>query len=244
MSRSFVITGGASDLATALITRLSSIPDSKTLIVTRTTPCTATLGPNAYLLNSIDLTKERDLELLSNRVTKVLDGQLTIVHFAGDFWRHRPLTKTPLNAFSQMMQSHFISLCGVASVLTPIMINRGGGRLIALSCNSVTYAYPDMSPFTSAKAAIESFIRCYAHEHMKYGITANAIALPTMRTAKVVADKYFGAKENYITPEELAVAITETFSQMGPYTTGNIIRILRYSESFYNKSYFERNPSE
>jgi NAD(P)-dependent dehydrogenase (short-subunit alcohol dehydrogenase family) len=141
-----------------------------------------------------------------------------------------------------MMESHYLSLMGVARFLTPILLKKGGGRLLAMSCNSVAYNYPDLSPFTAPKAAIESFIKSYANEYAEFSISATAVALPTMRTPKVLDDKTDGDHENYIDPEEFASIVLDQLLPQSPYLTGNTVRLVKYSRTFYHSSYFDRNP--
>jgi NAD(P)-dependent dehydrogenase (short-subunit alcohol dehydrogenase family) len=141
-----------------------------------------------------------------------------------------------------MLQSQVVTLYGVARFLTPVMKDNGGGRLVAFSCNSVAYNYPDMSPFTASKAAIECFVKCYANEHSHFGISACFLALPTIRTPKVLKEKAKGDHKNYIKPADLADYILNCVLTQPHEVNGNVIKVFKYSHTFYHSSYYERNP--
>ncbi|HEY2360539.1 MAG TPA: SDR family oxidoreductase [Candidatus Angelobacter sp.] len=241
---SFVITGASSDLGSALAQYLDSTSNADLVLTSRSKDRMPKLGRKHVQLSGIDLTQPKCLRTLKQQVGKRFSGPFTIVHCVGDFWRHKPLVKTKFEEISGMISSHYLSLCGVAHALLPLLISRGGGRLVALSCNSVAYNYPDMAPFTAAKAAVESLIRCIANEYSEFNIVANAIALPTVRTAKVIEMKKTGDPESYVTPEEVVKVITETLAAASPVLNGNTLRIFRYSSTFFHEGYFQRNPRE
>ncbi len=140
-----------------------------------------------------------------------------------------------------MINSHYITLFGVIKAVLPIMQKLKGGKIIAFSCNSVKYNYPDMAAFTSAKAAIECLIKCTANELSQYHITANAFALPSIKTEQVIQSKPEAFHKNYPTLDELTDCIERTVENLSPLETGNIIQLFKYSDSFYHKGYYERN---
>ena len=240
-----LVTAASSDLAKALVRIAAQQQRSQVLTVSRSTfVVPASQYAAHHHMNGIDLLQEDALSDLACTAASFFDGPFSIIHFAGDYWTHKPLIHTELSEIRRMMESHYLTLCGVAKYLAPVMIEKGGGRLVAFSCNSVVYNDPDLSPFTSAKAAIESFVRSFANEYAEVGLSATAIALPTMRTEKVLAEKTRGDHENYISPDELARILLEQTLKQDLYITGNITRLVKYSDSFYHKSYFLRNPRE
>ena len=193
-------------------------------------------------ISGIDFTIESDLAKLRNETDSFFSEPFSVASFAGGFWRHKPLLCTQFSEVRQMLDSHILSLFGVAKAVTPLMMRHGSGRLVAFSCNSVSHSYPDMAPFTAAKAAVETFIRCYANEYAPFGLTATAIALPTMRTPEVLEEKTQGDHENYIGPSELASFILDNVLPQPSIETGNVLRLMKPSPTFYGQGYFDRNP--
>jgi NAD(P)-dependent dehydrogenase (short-subunit alcohol dehydrogenase family) len=240
-SKNIVLLGASSDIGGAILKHLINETDTNVLAVSRR--ALKEPRPSHFeFLSGIDLTDEAALQILSNTVKHAFTEPFSILHCVGDFWIHRPLIETTLPEVSRMLSSQITTLFGAAMALTPTMIANGGGRLLAFSCNSVVYSYPDMSPFTASKAAIESFIKCYANEHSEFGISACALALPTIRTATVLKEKPQGDHKNYVTPESLAEIIVQQVLTQSPVLNGNVIKLFQHSPSFYHSSYYDRNP--
>jgi NADP-dependent 3-hydroxy acid dehydrogenase YdfG len=240
-AKNLVVTGASSDLGKNLLGHIDDDYSYK-IVSTSRNAMSRDNSVNRVHLSGLDLSNGAHLGQLARVAGDFFNEPFSIIHFAGDFWRHKPLIDTSYDEIQQMMISHYFTLCGVALALTPAMIKHRGGRLIALSCNSVAYSYPDLSPFTSAKAAIESFVKCYSNEYSPYQISSTAIALPTIRTTKVLEEKMRGDTNNYVEPDELSQIILSEVLHQSNYVTGNVMRIIKHSDTFYNSGYFERNP--
>jgi NAD(P)-dependent dehydrogenase (short-subunit alcohol dehydrogenase family) len=243
-NRNLVILGASSDIGRALAWEALRREDSRTLLASRSL-CKdfqpRREGDFQYL-HGLDLTVEADLLRLRAAVQDFFDEPFSVIHSVGDFWTHKPLVETAFSEIRRMCESHYLTLAGVAYSLIPVMIKNGGGHLVAFSCNSVSYSYPDMAPFTSAKAAVESFVKCMANEYSEQGIAMTALALPTIKTDKVVIEKPHGDHANYLTSDDLAKAIINNILPLPVTINGNIVKLFKYSPSFYSSSYFERNP--
>ena len=244
MLNNLLVTGATSALACSLLERMSLKRRYRVLAISRGERKLPELDgfEDLQYISGIDLTIKADLLKLEGHVSKFFNEGFNVLHFAGDFWRHKPLVCTDFEEINRMINSHFVSLCGVAKAVTPSMMKFKCGRLVAFSCNSVGFNYPDMSPFTSSKAAVEAFIKCYANEKAPYGISATAIALPTMKTEEILEEKPDGDHQNYIEPNELSNFILDDILEQPRIATGNIVRLINHSPTFYGQGYFERNP--
>jgi len=245
-SHQILIAGANSELASALIARTINNSKYKLLLVSQSQQnmCQDNVQAAIRRIDDVNLTDEVDQQRLSKEVSDFFDGPFSVINFAGNFWLHKSLIRTEFTEICDLISSHYLTLCGVAKAVTSAMIAKGGGRLVALSCNSVSYNYPDMAPFTCAKAAVECFVKCYSNEYSMYNISAAALALPTMRTSRVIKEKPEGDHENYISPEELSEILLEQILTQGQYITGNIIRLFKYSRTFYHQGYYQRNPRQ
>lgn len=199
--------------------------------------------------DGVDLLSEEGQAHLLDAVEGFLGGarrgekDVTVVHCVGDFWRHRELHKLTPRIVRDTMLSHYSTLAESVVNLLPLLVGARSSRVVAFSCNSVTYSYPHLAPFTAAKAAVETFMRCLANEYSEQRIATTTIALPTVLTPKVREAKPEGDHANYVTPEEVADVVVREIDS-SPLVTGNVVRMVRYSETFYGKSYLERNPPE
>lgn len=239
-----VLLGAGSDIGGEIVRKAATNKGTVLLAVSRTPQAVQNFGAQVESMSGIDLLDEDALTRLATAVENKFPGPFSIIHSVGNFWIHKPLAETPLSEIRAMIESQLLTLFGVARVLAPLMQKRKGGCLVAFSCNSVGYSYPDMSPFTASKAAIESFIKCFANEHAEFGISAHALALPTIRTPKVLVEKPTGDHANYIAPSDLAEFILEQILTMPPEVNGNVIKVFKHSPTFYHSSYYDRNPRQ
>ena len=234
----YVVTGANSEIGKALARHLINI-GHEVLLVSRSSK------PSEYSsetwIDGIDMTKESDLLRMQSFIQSHFHSPFTIIHSVGDFWRHKSITNTNFSEAVSQINSHYITLFGVIKSVVPIMQNVGGGKIIAFSCNSVKYNYPDMAAFTSSKAAVECLIKCIANEQSKYNILANAFALPSIKTTSVINTKPEEFHKCYPTLEELTDCIEKNIESLSPLVNGNCIGLFKYSDSFYHKGYYERN---
>ncbi len=241
--KNLIVLGASSDIGKSLLQKASKDSSLSILAVSRSESLhKLEASSRINFLSGYDLTSENCLAQLSSKAKELFEGPITVVHCVGDFWHHKPLVDTKFSEIASMLTSHVLTLFGIAKYLTPVLIENGGGQLIAFSCNSVIYNYPDMAPFTASKAAIESFTKSYANEYAGYGISACAVALPTIRTPKVLLEKVDGDHKNYVTPEDLASFILDELLTMPQIVNGNVVKLFKHSSTFYNKSYYDRNP--
>jgi len=235
----YVVTGANSEIGSALALHL--IQNGHKLLLTSRSAKKGPLSGSCAWMEGVDLLRESDLLRIREEARRLFDSPFALVHSVGDFWRHKSIERTTLNEAVSMVQSHYITLFGVVKALVPVMREVGGGKVIAFSCNSVKYNYPDMSVFTSAKAAVECFIKCIANEQAQYDITANAFALPSIMTNSVIATKPEEYHKDYPTLDELVCCIEKVTESLTTLTNGNILSLFKYSSAFYHKGYYERN---
>ena len=158
-----------------------------------------------------------------------------------DFLDRTTIPDTKFKDAKALMESNFLTLYGVIKYLLPLQLKRGGGKIVAFSCNSVKYNYPGMSAFTSAKAAVESLVKITANEWAHENIIINAFSLPSIKTDAVLRNKPDYVAEDLITPKELSECIINEVDNFSKYTNGNIISIIKHSDTFFGKGYYERN---
>ena len=234
----YVITGANSEIGQALFSHLKN-NGHNVLLVSRSPK---KINDDAInWLDGINMTNEHDLYKLRKYIQSNFSTPFNLIHSVGDFWEHKSITDTSFVESISQINSHYVTLFGVIKAVLPIMQNNGGGKIIAFSCNSVKYNYPDMAAFTSSKAAVECLIKCTANEQSKYNIMANAFALPSIKTNSVIRTKPEAYHQNYPTLTELNNCIENTIENLSPLVNGNVINLFKYSDSFYNKGYYERN---
>jgi short-subunit dehydrogenase len=238
----FLITGANSYLGRELANYLAKNQDNLVFLTSRT-PFNfeeLELQSNVKYLPNIDLLNERHLEKLKKEVDKFLPNKINILNSLGYFRAHEPFEETNLKEATKMIESQYLTLYGVVYTMLPLMKVRGGGHIIAFSCNSVKYRYPYMASFTASKAAIESFIGCIANEFGNIGILANSLALSSLQTPFVKASKPFGDFEHYLQLEDICKIVEEIVKSPFRLMNGNTISFYEHSDTFFNEGYYQR----
>ena len=176
-----IITGASSAIGRKLAECLNKQMDASWKIILTSRSNDALLSKlqsrNIKYISGIDLLRKDKIARLAKECDLFFDGPFYLVHSVGDFWDHVPFSEINAENAKKIMDSHYTTLYGVLQQLLPIMIQKGGGRVLAFSCNSVRFNYPWMIPFTAAKAAVEALVKCIANEYSKNNIIANVIAL-------------------------------------------------------------------
>lgn len=238
-----LITGASSAIGKKLSEELCKQDDKTTKIILTSrsqhfAPKEAHSG-SVKCMNGIDLLNEDHIAQLTKECEALFDGQFHIVHSVGDFWDHVPFTDVGIENAGKIMDSHYTTLYGVLQHLIPLMIKKGGGKIVTFSCNSVRFNYPWMAPFTAAKAAVEALVKCVANEYSKDNIVANVVALSSVQTEAVKRSKPHGDFEHYVPLNAVAETVLETLS-MSNIMNGNVISCFTHSDSFFNEGYFKR----
>jgi NAD(P)-dependent dehydrogenase (short-subunit alcohol dehydrogenase family) len=111
-----------------------------------------------------------------------------IVHSAGGFPRYINLMDCPVDSWDGVVDSNLKSLFYLLKAATPAMIEKGYGRIVALSSMAVRGARIVSGPhYAAAKAGEIGLIQQAARALGRHGITANIVAPGAVRTPRTNA---------------------------------------------------------
>ena len=243
---SFVITGANSFLGRAFAKILSKKKGYKIFLTSRNKFNFNDLlqkNKNIYYLPEIDLTVEKDLNILTSAINDFIPDSFHVINCLGYFPGYETIEKTNISTAKKIFDSNVITLYSVANKLLPLMCKREGGHFIAFSTHTLYQHYPRMVLFSAAKAAVESLIRGISNEYLDKGITANTIALATLLTEVELKIKPKGDSKNWLNTDEVCKFVENLILQPNKLINGNVIHIYKHSDSYFNKSYFERIQS-
>jgi SDR family mycofactocin-dependent oxidoreductase len=125
----------------------------------------------------------------------------------------------------------------LARAAVPAMLERGAGRFVAVASAGGTLGLPLLSAYSAAKHGVIGFVRSLAAELGPHGITANAVAPGSTRTAMLDASAAvygltdvdeFAAHhllQRLVTPEEVAATIAWVCSAAASGVTGAVIPV-------------------
>jgi 3-oxoacyl-[acyl-carrier protein] reductase len=94
----------------------------------------------------------------------------------------KPFAETEPDEWEPFLQVNLYGVLHCARAVLPGMVERGWGRVITIVSDSGRTGDQLMAPYAAAKAGAAGFTRALALEGGRHGITANCIALGTMRT--------------------------------------------------------------
>jgi 3-oxoacyl-[acyl-carrier protein] reductase len=130
---------------------------------------------------------------------------------------------------------HGVMLCTRAAL--PAMVRAERGRVITILSDAARVGDPNLAAYAAAKAGAAGFIRSVAAEVGRFGITANCIALGTMRTPLTGMDLEEREPEfvrsllrDYVIrrrgePEDVAGLVALLASEHGAWITGQTIPV-------------------
>ncbi len=242
--KNYLITGATSALGKALAAKIKEQfgSECRLFIVSRSynAELQGLVDSNVVYCHGIDLLDIKPDHNVVKEIESFFDDTFTLIHSAGDFWWHLPFLEFSTEKAKSMMDSHYGTLYNVLQSILPIMISKGGGKILTFSCNATGHHFPNMLPFTAAKAAVDAAIKCIAHEYADRNIVANAIALSSLKTPQNEKSKPNGDFEHYIDLDELSDTVIDISELSNNLTNGNIIHCYSYSRSYYNEGYFYR----
>lgn len=233
----YLITAGNSPLGYEIAKYLSK--ENKVVITTRRKEYK--LLENVLAICEIDLLNPTDLEIMASRVRDIFHTPFTLINCSGNYEDgQEPFLKTSIEKGNYIMQANYTTVYNAIHTVLPIMIENGGGNLITFSCHSVRYNYPWMLPFSAAKGALEALVVGLSNEFAKDNIVANTFSLSTVDTEHERQIKPYGDHKNWLKPKKIAVIIEDLINSNSYYLNGNVIKLFKYSDSFFHQSYFER----
>jgi NAD(P)-dependent dehydrogenase (short-subunit alcohol dehydrogenase family) len=86
-----------------------------------------------------------------------------------------PFAKASPNLFVEMFNVHVLGMVHPVQAVLGTMIERGFGRIVAVASIASLRAYPNASPYCTAKHAMLGLVRSIALETARSGVTVNAV---------------------------------------------------------------------
>lgn len=133
-----------------------------------------------------DVTDPVGMVALAASVREAMGGLDVCVASAGGGMR-RPIIDTDPADWQRVIDLNLAGTWNTARAVGPLLIERGGGKFIAIASMHGHVADPDLSAYAPAKAAVIQLTRVLALEWAPYGISVNCIAPSHIRTQRTRA---------------------------------------------------------
>jgi NAD(P)-dependent dehydrogenase (short-subunit alcohol dehydrogenase family) len=143
-----------------------------------------------------------------------------LLHLVGGYAAGGPIAAFNDDDLRAMLDQHLWSTLNVARAVVPRMVERGWGRVVAVSASTAVTTPPNLGAYSVAKAAEETLLRTLAREVAGDGITVNVIAV-----RKIDVDHEREANPSpknaaWTTPEEIAATMRFLCSDDAAAITG------------------------
>jgi NAD(P)-dependent dehydrogenase (short-subunit alcohol dehydrogenase family) len=137
---------------------------------------------------------------------RAIGGVDILVNNAGNagsdgFGNLDPFVRTTPAQWEPYLQVNLYGVMHNVHAALPAMIERRWGRVITIVSDAGRTGEANMAAYCAAKAGAAGFMRAIAHESARFGITANNIALGTMRTP--VSGDFWDQPDNPMAKEML-----------------------------------------
>jgi 2-hydroxycyclohexanecarboxyl-CoA dehydrogenase len=170
-----------------------------------------------------DLRDEATAKAAVEAVATSLGPIDVLLHLVGGWTGGTALTDLDPEVLDDMLGRHVWSTFHVARAVVPGMVERGWGRIIAVTSSTVGTPGPRIAPYAAAKTAQEAMLRVLAREVAGQGVTVNLLSVKAI-DAEHERDAAPSPKNaGWTTPEEMVETIRFLCSSAGDVINGALI---------------------
>jgi NAD(P)-dependent dehydrogenase (short-subunit alcohol dehydrogenase family) len=130
-----------------------------------------------------------------------------LLHLVGGWTGGTTLVDLDPDVLAGMLDQHVWSTFHVAQAVVPGMVERGWGRIIAVTSTATSAPRPKESAYLAAKSAQESMLRALGREVAGDGVTVNLLAVKAIDKDHERDTAPSPRTADWTTPEELVAAI-------------------------------------
>lgn len=145
----------------------------------------------------------RDVEATRSAVDSAVErfGRVDVMaQLVGGYAGGTPLVEIDPSELRDMLDQHVWTTFNLAQAVVPRMTAAGWGRIVAISPTSIATPGPNMSAYTTAKAAQDALLTSLARELKGSGVTANLLVVRAIDTEQ-------SGKAGSTTPQAIASAV-------------------------------------
>jgi NAD(P)-dependent dehydrogenase (short-subunit alcohol dehydrogenase family) len=141
-----------------------------------------------------------------------------ILHLVGGYAGGTPIAELDPNDVGRMLAQHLWTTLHVTQAVVPGMVDRGWGRVMAVSAPVAADPTAKSAPYAVGKSAEEALLRTLARETANTGVTVNMVVVKAIDLAGVrLTDP---KKSSWTSPEEIVAALRFLVSDEAAAITG------------------------
>ena len=147
-----------------------------------------------------------------------LGGFGILLHLVGGFAGGTPIADLDPNEMAGMVDQHLWTTFNVTQAVVPGMVERGWGRVLAVSAPLAAEPTAKMASYAVGKAAEEALLRALARETANSGVTVNLVIVKAIDLEGVrLTDP---KKSSWTTPDEIVATFRFLASDAAAAITG------------------------
>ena len=169
-----------------------------------------------------------DPESVSTMVSRVRErfGQIDILaNIAGGFTMGQLIQETKDRDWDFMMNLNVRSVFNCCRAVIPVMLEKGGGKIINISARAAREGKAKMGPYCASKAAVITLTETLSAENREKEINVNCILPGTIDTPRNREDMPDADHGKWVPPQALADVIQFLASDAARCVTGAAIPV-------------------
>jgi NAD(P)-dependent dehydrogenase (short-subunit alcohol dehydrogenase family) len=218
-----LITGATGPLGHAAAARFGRDGAQLVLVGTdrgrlETLAVSAGLDPDRSLLVVADLSDRDAARSMAEEATTRFGRIDVLLHAVGGWVGGTAVVDLDHDEVRRMLDAHLWSTLNVAQAVVPGMLERGFGRVLAVSSPFAANPGPKGASYAIAKSAEEVILRSLAREAAGTGVTANLLVVRAIATGE-------GVPASATPPEDLVETLVHLASPAARSVTGQRIAV-------------------
>jgi len=220
-----LVTGATGALGRAVVRRFAADGARLALVGRnedrlRRVAASAGLADDAWMLALGELTDRAAAQAVVDAVEARFGRVDVLVHLVGGWAGGTPVADLDPAELGRMLDQHLWTTLHVTQAAVPGMVERGFGRVLAVTTPFATNPAPKGASYAVGKAAQETLLRTLARETAGTGVTVNLVQVRTIDLRHERESEPTAKNANWTTPEEIAEAFASLASPAGDAITG------------------------
>jgi NAD(P)-dependent dehydrogenase (short-subunit alcohol dehydrogenase family) len=179
-----------------------------------------------------DVNNDKDIQRIADQTMDVFGGidiLVTLPALGGSFGGYAPIVEWEADKWDTMMKVNLWAPFFASKLFYPMMVKRGGGRVIHMTSNDGIRPSGGLGPYPVSRASVIHLTRVCAVEWAPVGIRVNCIAPGIVRTAMAAnlvkkieeTGNHLNPMKQIGEPEDIAGIALYLASDAGKYATGS-----------------------
>lgn len=160
-----------------------------------------------YAFDEIDLTDKAKMLSLAERIRSEVGVVNILVNTVGGFSMGETVYGISDETWQRMMSLNVTSFLNAAAAFVPMMIENGGGKVIAIGAKAGLLGMANAGAYSAAKAALLRLTESMAGELKQKNIQVNSVVPGIIDTPENRKDMPNADFEKWVSPEQVTDAI-------------------------------------